>query len=300
MSLDKSYSENPASWLTMSAHMAQGNHRQYMEDRFTSHHFRIGPREFYTFVVMDGHGGDSVVIHVNDSIGPLVEKKLRSCKGKKVRSCLAEVFVELNKQVKDEPSGTTVSLLLLILDKRSKDLQIWVASVGDSRVYGVKQSGKKQSVRQLSIDHNVEHKTEKSRIVEANGYDIEDGYVVNNGYMLAMTRSIGDSTFGDTVSASPFVSRVQGPYHTYMLMSDGFSDVCSGKDLYEHMLYHNPHHWEKESEMMNLWRMGKYEQHDNSTLMIVRIREDSGVHYPLSVKERKNSKDKAGQDDTKT
>ena len=172
--------------------------------------------------------------------------------------------------MKDFDSGTTASLLLVIDSNNGKVPQFWIANVGDSTIFGFDD---KSGARKLSMDHNVQMKSERDRILKDEKYSIHNGYVaLEDGNMIAMTRSLGDGIFGKNILPDPTIKRLKKKYTIFALASDGVWDVLSSRQMMEIL---NPpkerKHWRAVAQRLIDFRNSTFEQHDNSSIIIVMI-----------------------------
>jgi serine/threonine protein phosphatase PrpC len=263
-------------WLKASATVEKGSHREYMEDRIMMSNFQYRDKSYYIFLLLDGHGGSEVVDYVKEHFTDILGKYVIHYRGHKIREVITKTFVEVDHRVREMRSGTTASLLLII----DSPLQIWLANVGDSTVYGISESEHKNKkkppkvkVRKISTDHNVKYRSERKRVDEADAYTIEDGYVcTEDGHMLAVTRALGDADFGHLITPEPSIKRIKAPYSIFVLASDGIWDVMDGKALWAKL--HPPKErraWRDSAYRLNKWRNEAYDQHDNTSLILVYV-----------------------------
>jgi len=257
-------------WLKASATVEKGSKRQTMEDKVMMSTFIYDKKKYYVFLLLDGHGGSDVINYVEQHFIDVLAKWVIHFRGSihKVSETITNCFVELDQAVKHFTSGTTASLLLII-DNPS---QIWVANVGDSSIFGVVVQDKIK-IRKISMDHNVKMESERKRFETHESYSIEDGYIVTaDGSMLAVTRALGDGDFGDLVIPNPTVKHIKTPYSIIILASDGIWDVVDSKTLWSKL--HPPKErkaWKDSAYRLNTWRNTTFEQHDNTSLILVYI-----------------------------
>jgi serine/threonine protein phosphatase PrpC len=259
------------SWLKVSATVEQGNKRKTMEDRIVISSFQFKHKYYRWCVLLDGHGGSEVCDYVKDHFLEVFAHfviKSNSCNTRKI---IKDTCVELDRRVQNEKSGTTLSLVLFVENTERHKLDLWVANLGDSSVYGIQKSPEKYDVRKLSLDHNVKLESERKRIEQVAEYKIEDGYVVlKNGQGLNLTRALGDHEFGQDILPIPTIKHVKTPYSTILMASDGVYDFVSGKTLWQKL--NNPKEqraWRESAYRLNYWRNQTFPQHDNTSLVVI-------------------------------
>jgi serine/threonine protein phosphatase PrpC len=256
-------------WLKASAAMKQGNVRESMEDELLVTRFNSAGRPYYVFLVLDGHGGKSVAQYIKRNFVAEMRKQLRVVGYKNIRKVIQQTFCALNDGVKGYTSGSTASLMLVTGNPR----KIWMAHVGDSSVYGIKCGGKSIRTHLLTPNHSVKIASEKKRIDKSPHHEIDGNYVATpKGHLLAVTRAIGDNDFGSVVRAVPNVKQIKTKYDVYALASDGIWDVMSGKRMGQLVnRLQNQGVWKESAYLINEWRNKHYEQHDNTSLILVYV-----------------------------
>lgn len=245
-------------WLRASAASYQGSERKTMEDRLIMTPAGNG----YLFAVCDGHGGAQVAENITRRLKDVASDRLASGS---VRRGLADVFQDLQCEVAQLSSGSTLSLVFVTHDR-----QVWVANVGDSSVYGLNE----RVTNKLSVDHKVTRKEERERVLAHKGFSIDpDGYVIAPcGSGVNMTRSLGEREFLPALSAQPFVHQLRVPYTMLVIASDGIWDVISPKTLRER-LYSDQKKgsWKTAAARFNDWRNKTYKQHDNTSIIVISL-----------------------------
>jgi serine/threonine protein phosphatase PrpC len=264
-------------WLKVSATVEKGTVRKNMEDRIMISDFPFNTKHYYIFLLLDGHGGSEVADYVFSNFTTCFGKNLIITNGKRLRECITETFCQLDDDVKHLSSGTTASLLLIVTrDDKTKVPEFWVANVGDSTIYGIvknnKKKEKKQYVKKLSVDHKPDLPNEISRMEKHPDFkEVSEGYVSNHeGSMLAISRALGDSDFGEAVTPVPTIKRIKKPYDIYVVASDGIWDVMNGKQVWN--MLNNPKElkaWKYSAGRLNHIRNQKYAQHDNTSLILL-------------------------------
>jgi serine/threonine protein phosphatase PrpC len=247
-------------WIKVSASVAQGKFRPTMEDRVLITNVEVNDRSFALIVVLDGHGGSEAVDFVFANFKSMLQTCLKRFDGN-MRKCLLHTFYLLDAGVQTKTSGTTVSCLLVDLSSRIA----WLATVGDSSVFGVKNGrGSK-----LSVDHNLKNSSEVARIAKLADFSgvTKDGYVCNSqGDMLNMTRAIGDHNFGDIVIATPTIKKVTN-FDVVVLATDGIWDVLDIRTVIA--LMSEATTWAGAAPYVNEARNRLFAQHDNTSIVFV-------------------------------
>ena len=241
-----------------------------MEDRILVTKFTLERHTYYIFLVLDGHGGHSVATYTQQNFVKYFKRYLKQQGVGDMKRVISNTFTYINEKVKGHKSGTTASLLLIVDDPRT----IWLAHVGDSSVYGVQcKNVNTPKIHLLTTNHSVSIKRERKRIRQSEDHEAEEGYVtMESGDMLAVTRAIGDNDFGQVIKAEPTVKQMTDQYDVYMLCSDGIWDVMSGREVWKHLcpLYENGD-WKYSAYAVNEYRNKKYEQHDNTSMILVYV-----------------------------
>jgi serine/threonine protein phosphatase PrpC len=269
---DFSHHKEFSSGIKVSAAATKGNVRKQMEDKLDIADFVIDDRHFHAFAVFDGHCGTlrnpetSTVGYVANRFLSYLQDRLRSTPN--VRKAIDEVFLLLAHETKNKASGTTASLLLVIVSPNA-EREIWVANVGDSSIFGFRREASGGcKIQKLSRDHKPNLKSELSRLSAQPGFHkIEDNYVVNRkGDQLGMSRALGDSDFVDIISSRPTITRLGSAWDCYVCASDGVFDVMSGRDVWERLKIGD---WQTSAKDLLEYRNQTFLQHDNSICQIV-------------------------------
>jgi serine/threonine protein phosphatase PrpC len=177
--------------------------------------------------------------------------------------------------------------LILIIDdlKKPKSPDIWVANVGDSTVYGAQKNSDKPI--KISKDHKPSLKAEIARMQSCDKFDgIHEGYVkTQNGDMLAVSRALGDGDFGEMVTWEPTIKQVRRNYDAYILASDGIWDVMNCNQVWSALNHPKElREWKYSAGRLNHTRNQKYDQHDNTSLILIYIdlEKHASAHTPRS------------------
>lgn len=241
----------------------QGNMRKSMEDAAVLGTFVANGQRFHAFIVLDGHGGITTVKFAKERIFEELVLQLTVPKVTVPRA-IEKTFKKVNEDLaamsRSHTSGSTASLLLI----RDEPRDVWVANVGDSSVVGLTDT----SANRLTPEHNVSLKREKDRIQKHEMKVCSQGYIYNDqGMGLAVTRALGDFEMGKAVLATPAVRHVSSKFQTFVLASDGLWDVVKPRSLVELIKKH------PSASALNDYRMKAFDQHDNTTIMVIRLSE---------------------------
>lgn len=243
--------------------LAQGRVRKHMEDRVIV----FESATFSLLGVADGHGDGKAAQSVKAYIG-LVAPKVFEQHGIDADS-ITLLFQKLHMQIllANIFSGTTLSLLIVDHSKQ----RLWIANVGDSPILRLTDT----MWETLSECHNFSSilVTERRRVYEfiqqRDDFKLAGHYLVHmpTQESLNMSRALGDIVFSPPVLYQPFVSEIQVTNSTFLIASDGFADVIEPNTLFD--LY--VHQKLCTAEELQEFRMEKYSQHDNSSLVVVNV-----------------------------
>jgi serine/threonine protein phosphatase PrpC len=248
-------------WIHVSLDGRQGGIRATMEDAAIIGTITAQKCRFHAFVVLDGHGGSETVDFVRHHFLQSLARHLSHLPN--ASKAIEKAFLDMDQRAAKEiatqhTSGTTMSLLLV----REHPYELWVANVGDSSIVGV--STDLTKANRITADHNVQRKQERERVLKHN-LTIEDSYVVNaQGAGLAVTRAIGDFEMGAAVLAQPTIRKVGPTFSTFVLASDGLWDVVQSREIRK-WLGVRP-----DAKSLNQHRHQAFDQHDNTTIMVVK------------------------------
>jgi protein phosphatase 1L len=259
-----------STWMKASWSLKKGDVRKTMEDAVIAKQFKHLNFKYYFFLVLDGHGGRRTTTYVEQNFVYFFKQYIKKTRGMYIRKGLEDTFSRLNKSATDlkTSSGTTLSLLLVVENTSNSDKpRFFVSNVGDSTVYGIKDD----KVRKLSYDHKPDLPSEISRLKKYDQFEgVSGGYVHSKtGYSLAVSRAIGDSDFGEMVSAIPTTTEINIEYDVIILASDGIWDVMSGKDVWK--IVKTQKSWRTSAQKTNEYRNVTFRQHDNTSLILVYI-----------------------------
>jgi len=149
---------------------------------------------------------------------------------------------------------------------------LYCANAGDAR--GVLCRGGK-AIR-LTYDHKGSDKQEAKRIMDAGGF-VMSGRV--NG-VLAVTRSLGDSSMKEFVVGSPYTTETElyDEDEFVILACDGLWDIAEDKEAIDHVRYiKNP---QEAADELVKYAKARY-SNDNVTVVVIRLRDP-----PTQEKER--------------
>lgn len=148
-----------------------------------------------------------------------------------IPKAITEGFVQTDKECKEkfrkvsEKSGTTATIALLVGN------QLYIANVGDSSAIFKKESEAEPVF--VTFNHKAEEESEKKRITSQGGIVVfyGGGFRVNGS--LAVSRSIGDYSYGDVVIAEPhiFHKTLEESDEYVVLASDGLWDVVNQQEV---------------------------------------------------------------------
>ncbi len=248
------------SWIKASVSAIQGSRRAHMEDRILLKQFFHDNQMFFIALCADGHGGDEVAQFIVDNMITILTEKITQHGSAQMRRVLNDTFLELHERVKPFPSGSTLSVILIV----EEPLQVWLANVGDSSIYGVANN----KVVKISQDHTLNMPSERKRITHLPGFKIEDGYVMaESGHGINMTRSLGDHEFTQALLPTPYIRNIKKQYDVIIMGTDGLFDVVSAAKILN-CLTEVPG-WEQSASHINFWRNEQYSQHDNTSLILL-------------------------------
>lgn len=148
------------------------------------------------YAVFDGHGGASVAAFCGEKADTILSKQ-KTFKDKNYAQALIDAFIASDEEIlrdpvlKNDHSGCTATTVLISKLKQ----KIICANAGDSRT--VLSTGK--LAKALSFDHKPTLKSERSRILAADGF-VEMDRVNGN---LALSRAIGDFEFKSNSQLPP-------------------------------------------------------------------------------------------------
>jgi protein phosphatase PTC4 len=198
--------------------------------------------------VFDGHGGHLTSEYLEKHLNQRLLRSMQNCdndKGKgekaissyetnhsliiqRIKNAFWELDIELYEYLKDDVSGSTAILCVIINDK-----DLYSVNLGDSRLI----MGTNGSLKVLSFDHKPNHIGELIRINE-NG-----GFIQNNRVqgILALARSFGDFDFkiGDNLYETAVIVEPEIIYHEIdydkddfiFLGSDGVFEIFNNRQL---------------------------------------------------------------------
>ncbi len=269
---DMSGSKKFTPWLKASYSIFKGSVRENQEDRYIVDKFEVEDSKlngkYYLFVILDGHGGDEVAEYAKKKLKSILKSNL--FESLDIKQALEKTFKKVNDNVsKNYESGSTMSIIL-IRDHENKK-EIYSANVGDSSIYAANTSTK--DIRKISWDHSTDLKSEKQRLEKHPELNIaEDGYVVHKQESLAMTRALGDASFQDGISAKPTIQQIHKKYDMFILATDGIWDVVTSHKILEEInKYRSKINWKNMAKEILKWRNSEFEQHDNTSMIIVDI-----------------------------
>jgi serine/threonine protein phosphatase PrpC len=175
-----------------------------------------GPKtQFYA--IFDGHGGSGTAVYCASTLPGIIADLYKSSGNMKeaIPAGLAKVNESATEQWRF--TGATAAIVAIAED------HLYAANVGDTRVVLVEGGVS----RRLSYDHKVSDESERQSIINRGGVII-NGRV---GGSLALTRSIGDGLYADSLSVEPFmVDTPLDPSNGLIIACDGVWDVMTDED----------------------------------------------------------------------
>ncbi|BGP05678.1 mgpp2cl-1, protein phosphatase 2C-like protein 1 [Rhodotorula toruloides] len=156
-----------------------------------------------------------------------------------------------------------VSISKPAVKKKAAKRTLYTANVGDARAV-LSRGGK--AVR-LTYDHKGSDMREAKRISDAGGF------VLNNRVngVLAVTRSLGDSSMKEFVVGAPFTTETTlGPEDDYLIVAcDGLWDVCSDQEAVD--LIHDIDDPQEASQILLDHALNQFSS-DNLSILVVRTK----------------------------
>ena len=209
--------------------------KKSMEDFTISELDLTGNKQFSLFVILDGHGGHEIASFCKVNYPTLLRKALTKLSldysvKNAIKDSVAELVESLPSPQKNT-SGTTFCGVLI----NNRSMDYYTINIGDSRAYRVipiKSVNPKINcdLELLTTDHNLKNKTEKERIIKAEGL-----FSNRVGGQLMVTRSVGDCSLADYgVLAEPDVVCRKFKNERYLILgSDGIWDYIEIETVIE-------------------------------------------------------------------
>eukprot|EP01091_Cochliopodium_minus_P019082 TRINITY_DN7908_c0_g1_i1.p1 TRINITY_DN7908_c0_g1~~TRINITY_DN7908_c0_g1_i1.p1 ORF type:complete len:269 (-),score=41.73 TRINITY_DN7908_c0_g1_i1:87-893(-) len=198
--------------------------RMYMEDTYNFHIPIID--DVFLFSIFDGHSGLQGSSYLKKNFP---KKFLHYYKSKhSIEDCLTDSINDLEKEFLDYCKSKNMNSGSTILIGIIKDMDLYLANVGDSRAIGLKNNS-----FDLTHDHKPNTLKEKDRI-EKNGGFVEHNRL--NG-ILGMSRSFGDlhlKTKKDVLTCTPDIYKynlLDDDIRFFILTSDGLFDKMKTDDV---------------------------------------------------------------------
>ncbi|RUP06343.1 phosphatase 2C-like domain-containing protein [Jimgerdemannia flammicorona] len=233
------------------------------------------------FAIFDGHASKSAAEWCGNHLHETLLKCLEQHPNKPIPEVLNLTYVEADRKLNDKEgksSGcTTVSCFLRIEKEEGagdagvtngqaaavkQKRVLYTANVGDARAVLCRNG---QAVR-LTYDHKGSDAQEAKRIMDLGGF------VMNNRVngVLAVTRSLGDSTMKEFVVGNPYTTETvlvdSDPF--LILACDGLWDVCDDQDAVD--LIKDMEDPQLASEKLLEHALANYST-DNLSIMVVRF-----------------------------
>lgn len=239
--------------------------RPTMEDEHlsTSFDLKIGEKVYpiQLFGIFDGHGGAQASAFVRENLERTLHETLNEfcangLTNKDIFNALKITFFRLKKEFKEENSGTTATVAMIL------DGNLWTANVGDSRTIlddGI----------QLSEDAKPTDPRYQKGIEKRGGFV----FLKRINGILAVARAIGDHKVG-AVSARPKItvyplSKIAEKSHL-ILTCDGIYDVSSTRQVAAAVKAHKDR---PASELAKNIVYSAYQAHsgDNLSALVVKL-----------------------------
>lgn len=170
--------------------------------------------------VYDGHCGKFAANYASEKLHERFRYRVN-------RIPIDQAYIESYKKISSELkqkdpyySGTCAANFFI------KDGKIFTANVGDARVIVVG----REKVHQLTIDHRVDNKEERDRILRMGGFIYKERYACrSSGDGLMPTRTLGDDRYED-------IGIISIPYtNTYKIMKDDIMLIAACDGLFDEM-----------------------------------------------------------------
>ena len=176
--------------------------------------------------VFDGHGGKKVSKYLKSTyykyfIGKYIEKELKdTIKTKKYFKKIHDhIQNKLLEQYKNMSYTIGSTSLVAVFYKHGNEIKYYISNVGDCRAVIC---NKQNQVKQLTIDHKPNSKTEKQRIEKLGGKIYFDGYDWRIKD-LSVSRAFGD------IDSQPYVTHMPDLYNYKLNSKDKFIIMaCDG------------------------------------------------------------------------
>ncbi|CAG8466776.1 5637_t:CDS:2 [Funneliformis caledonium] len=196
-------------------------YRRTMEDAHSFFYDFAGIEGQGFFAIFDGHAGKQAADWCGNHFHE-ADKQLNQNAGKH-SGCTAIAAFLRSEEITEDETANGKKLISNGVEKKQKRV-LYTANVGDARAV-LSRNG---TAIRLSYDHKGSDAQEAKRIVDAGGF------VMNNRVngVLAVTRSLGDSTMKDFVVGNPYTTETEITENDSFLIlaCDGLWDVCDDQD----------------------------------------------------------------------
>ena len=226
------------------AYMSDDNreYRDSMEDYYCINPNLIKENNSYSlFGIFDGHSGIEVASFLSLNFPKFLYNELSKIKlcqnhnenNKNYISCIKKTFelidenIKNNKNIKDDV-GSTGTIIFFYKEKNLSKKILICANVGDSKGFLIK----KNTIIQITKDHDCKDKTEVERIKKEGGV-VFQGRVFGT---LILTRSFGDKEmkkYGLISIPDIFNTQINEDDLYVVIASDGVWDVVNKEDIFE-------------------------------------------------------------------
>lgn len=185
----------------------------------------------------DGHNGYKVAEYAAKYMPKILDRQLNTSKPEHALiMSFAEVEsqIELNPKIDSRKIGST-ALVAHIKPLSNSHGRGWLANLGDSRSILLTFSEKNYKITELSTDHKPDLPVEQKRIIAKGGFVTAPGTyfgsVARLDGLLAVSRSLGDTEFGEKISHVPDIKEFNWKTGDIVIMAcDGVWDVLTNEE----------------------------------------------------------------------
>lgn len=183
------------------------------------------------FAIYDGHGGRGAVDFTAENLHVNLLKEIAK-NPDDMKEALKQSYLSTDRDISEKriQAGTTAVSALIQRSKDGSKRWLYVANAGDARAV----IGRKGKAVRLSYDHKGSDESETKRITDLGGFMLLNRV---NG-ILAVTRSLGDSSMKEYVIGEPFMTATElNEDDTHLILAcDGLWDVASDQEALDLIL----------------------------------------------------------------